>query len=672
MLKRLELSGFKSFHQKTTLDFSEGISVIVGPNGSGKSNIIDAVRWLLGEREAKNVRGAKSEDLIFSGTNKKARVGMAQAALYLDNSSNSLPVDFSEVAVIRKLYRDGTAEYFINKSRMRLKDVVSFFAQAGLGTKGLAVVNQGNSDAFVKAAPEERRVMLEEILGLRQYRLKKHEAELKLTSTRHNLEKAETAVNELLPHLRLLRRQSNKWEKREVFAKELTTLEEGYFISKLNELKTEQNKFTPRLETIDKKIGQKKEELKLLNEEIKKVETDKPASDGNNDCQSTIQRELGGLEAQLRFLSADQRLQISSQELLGLVKKIRQQIKSVIASEPKASEAIFLLTEINQQIDNVFSGGEKSGSTEKIKKVKEQISSLQKELMAIEKEEGERQKNIENFNQNFRRVFTAVADKREEISRLNNEKDHLLLEKDRWRYRWEDLEERAQQIGRQLAEFRGIKLADVNFDLIRAEQRIPRLKNELAMIGEIDQELIKEAKEAEGRYQFLSTQTEDLQKAAVDLEEIIQKLDSKVRNDFASYLKTINHELNGHFRSLFSSGKAKLVANENKIDIEAVVPAKGIKSLSAMSGGEKSLLSIAVLFSLISVNPPPFLVFDEIDAALDEHNSRRFVDLLKKFTNKTQFILVTHNRLVMEAADVLYGVTMDGNGVSKILSLKLG
>ena len=225
MLKRLELSGFKSFHQKTSLDFSGGISVIVGPNGSGKSNVIDGIRWLLGERDAKNVRGAKSEDLIFSGTDKKARVGMAQASLFLDNSDKSLPIDFSEVAIVRKLYRDGSAECFINKSRMRLKDVVSFFAQAGLGTKGLAVINQGSSDAFVKATPEDRRGMLEEILGLRQYQLKKHDAELKLTSTKQNLEKAETAVNELLPHLRLLRRQAGKWEKRAAFAKELSDWE---------------------------------------------------------------------------------------------------------------------------------------------------------------------------------------------------------------------------------------------------------------------------------------------------------------------------------------------------------------------------------------------------------------------------------------------------------------
>lgn len=670
MLKRLELSGFKSFHQKTSLDFSGGISVIVGPNGSGKSNVIDGIRWLLGERDAKNVRGAKSEDLIFSGTDKKARVGMAQASLFLDNSDKSLPIDFSEVAIVRKLYRDGSAECFINKSRMRLKDVVSFFAQAGLGTKGLAVINQGSSDAFVKATPEDRRGMLEEILGLRQYQLKKHDAELKLTSTKQNLEKAETAVNELLPHLRLLRRQAGKWEKRAAFAKELSDWENNYFASKINELEIGQDKFAPRLDSFDKEIEKKRKELQVSEEEIKKIETGKPTNGVRDDRRFTPQRELGQLEAQLRFLSADQRLQISSQELLGLVKKIHQQIKLIIGGEPKASEAVSLLRDIYQQINNVFTSGEGDSVTKK-KQLEEQINSLQKELDVIEKEERGRQEAMESFNQDFRRIFTAVANKRDEISQLNSEKNRLLLEKDRWHYRWQDLEERARQAGRQLSEFKNIQLASADFDLIRAEQRMIRLRNELAMIGEIDQELIKEAKEAEERYQFLSSQMEDLGKAVVDLEKIIIDLDGKVKNDFTSYLKAINRELDGHFKLLFNGGKARLISDETGIDIEATVPSKGIKSLNAMSGGEKSLLAIAVLFSLVSVNPPPFLVFDEIDAALDENNSRRFIELLNKFSNKTQFIIVTHNRMVMEAANVLYGVTMDNNGVSKVLSLKL-
>src|SRR3989338_9450420 len=158
LLKRLELNGFKSFASKTVLDFPSGITAIVGPNGSGKSNVIDAVRWLLGERDAKNIRGAKVEDLIFAGTTQRARVGMAQATIVFDNSKRFFPVDFEEVAVTRRVSRDGTTEYLINNPPVRLKDIVDFFAKARLGTKGLTIVNQGNSDIFVRASPKERQI----------------------------------------------------------------------------------------------------------------------------------------------------------------------------------------------------------------------------------------------------------------------------------------------------------------------------------------------------------------------------------------------------------------------------------------------------------------------------------------------------------------------------------
>ena len=166
-LKRLELVGFKSFAPKTILEFPAGITAVVGPNGSGKSNIIDAIRWLLGEREAKNIRGAKAEDLIFAGTPQRPRLGMAQATIVFDNSSRFFPVDYAEVAITRRVSRDGVSEYFLNGAAVRLKDVIDFFAKARLGTKGFSNINQGNSDLFVRVLPKERRAMLEEILGLR-------------------------------------------------------------------------------------------------------------------------------------------------------------------------------------------------------------------------------------------------------------------------------------------------------------------------------------------------------------------------------------------------------------------------------------------------------------------------------------------------------------------------
>ena len=171
-LKSLELNGFKSFASKAVLEFPKGITAIVGPNGSGKSNIIDAIRWLLGEREAKNLRGDKIENLIFVGTSKKSRAGMAQVSLNFDNNSKFGGDEFEEISIVRRVARDGISQYFLNKSEVRLKDIVDFFAKARLGTKGLTIINQGSSDLFVRVSPEERRIIIEEVLGFENFRLK--------------------------------------------------------------------------------------------------------------------------------------------------------------------------------------------------------------------------------------------------------------------------------------------------------------------------------------------------------------------------------------------------------------------------------------------------------------------------------------------------------------------
>ena len=173
LLKKLELNGFKSFAAKTVLDFPAGITAIVGPNGSGKSNVIDAIRWLLGEREAKSLRGARSEDLIFAGTEKRPRMGQGQASLYFENLHLMKPRStndeeekgiwnsgLTEVTVSRQVSRDGNNQYFLNKSEVRLKDIIDFFAQARLGSKGLTVITQGNSDLFIRVSPRERREMI--------------------------------------------------------------------------------------------------------------------------------------------------------------------------------------------------------------------------------------------------------------------------------------------------------------------------------------------------------------------------------------------------------------------------------------------------------------------------------------------------------------------------------
>jgi chromosome segregation protein len=223
-----------------------------------------------------------------------------------------------------------------------------------------------------------------------------------------------------------------------------------------------------------------------------------------------------------------------------------------------------------------------------------------------------------------------------------------------------------------------------------------RLRGELASIGEIDESLIKEAEETEKHYNFLSGQINDLEKATDDLKILIKDLKERIHKEFLNAFRAINEKFDHFFRLMFKGGHAKLKiksqisnlknnenesdVNENKeereekigVEIDLNLPGKKITGVEMLSGGEKSLVSIAALFALISVSPPPFLVLDEIDAPLDEKNSQMFSNLVKDFSGDTQFIIVTHNRAVMEVADVLYGVTMNDDGTSKLLSLKLG
>ncbi len=725
LLKHLEFVGFKSFAQKTTFDFPGGITGIVGPNGSGKSNVIDGVRWILGEREAKNLRGARAEDLIFAGTPKRARMGMAQVTITFDNSSGFFPVDFQEVVISRRIDRDGNSEYFLNKAEVRLKDIVDFFAKARLGTRGLAIVNQGNSDLFVKASPEDRRAMIEEILGLRQYQIKKHESERKLKSTRINLDKVQAMINEIAPHLRFLKRQTSKWEKVGEVETILKDLENTYFTSKLRDIRTNIKKFEPEIHGFDQQIKNKSEELKKLETELRAIESAKPAGGKGGELRarrnqllqerSNIEREVSKLEAKIDLLhsmAASQKVDLRAGELLTALEDVSGAIKKLLKEKDLVAVHRDLETLLTR-VERFTNGSARSdGEINDLKQAKDvlikKIQPIGEELNRLAAQEENSAHEFERFNDEFRQAFEKVEKKKDEITELENAKQKVMFEIERLNYRKQDLELQTSQIERRLDEFEALidTIAPVA-DLADIERKMMRVRTELAAIGDVDQALIKEAQETETRHQFLSQQLADLEKAATDLEQLIKELDLKIHNDFTHSLKAINEAFNKFFELMFGGGRAKLKLQEFKpvpaiteettvdgvrrapavdeevaenveenpieagIDVEVSLPRKKINSLEMLSGGEKSLVSIAALFALISVSPPPFLVLDEVDAALDERNTKRFADLIREFSQQTQFILVTHNRATMEAANILYGITMEEDGVSKVLSVKL-
>src|SRR5580704_12262080 len=228
-LKRLEIQGFKSFAQKTTLEFSSGVIAIVGPNGSGKSNIADCLRWVLGEQSAKIIRGKKSDDVIFAGSDKKTRLGFAEVTATFDNSDRRIPVDASEVAIGRRVDRSGESEYLLNGNKVRLLDIVDLVLKSNIGTSRYTVIGQGTIDQMILAGPTEIKNLLDEASGVKNYYIKREKTLRRLEQTTQNLMRAEDLIAEIEPRLKSLRRQAKKMEARAEIEQELKVYQRESF-----------------------------------------------------------------------------------------------------------------------------------------------------------------------------------------------------------------------------------------------------------------------------------------------------------------------------------------------------------------------------------------------------------------------------------------------------------
>ena len=226
-LKRLEMQGFKSFVDRTVLEFDKGITAIVGPNGSGKSNISDAVKWVLGEQSPKTLRGSRMEDVIFAGTQNRKPVGMAEVSLIMDNEDHKLNIDYLEVKITRRLYRSGESEYLINGATCRLKDILMLFADTGIGRDGYSIIGQGRIDEVLNNRSEERRSIFEDASGIMKYRMRKVESERKLAATEQNLLRINDIVRELEIQIKPLAKQSEVARKYLSLKYELRDIEVG-------------------------------------------------------------------------------------------------------------------------------------------------------------------------------------------------------------------------------------------------------------------------------------------------------------------------------------------------------------------------------------------------------------------------------------------------------------
>lgn len=285
-LKRLELQGFKSFANRTVLEFKQGITAVIGPNGSGKSNIVDAIRWVLGEQSMKSLRGAKSEDVIFAGTQNRKSLGFAEVSMVIDNTDQSLPIEYSEVTVTRRLYRTGETGYFINKVPCRLRDIHELFMDTGIGKDGYSIIGQGRIDEILSNKSEDRRHIFEEAAGIVKYRVRRDETEKKLEQTKLNLVRINDILTEIEANLEPLKNQSDKAKKYLELKEQLKNIEVGLYLYKIDNYKEKLEELTKnkaiweqqsedennKLNDMQEQKEKIKEELALVNEEIERIQ----------------------------------------------------------------------------------------------------------------------------------------------------------------------------------------------------------------------------------------------------------------------------------------------------------------------------------------------------------------------------------------------------------------
>ena len=723
-LKELEISGFKSFAKKSNLKFHTPISAIVGPNGSGKSNIAEAFRFVLGEQSFKSMRGKRGEDLIFNGTPTVSKQGQARVKVIFDNSSKTLPVDFEEVTLERVVHRDGVNEYLINGSQVRLKDIVELLASANVGSSGHHIISQGEADRILNSSPKERKVMLEDALGLKIFQYKKNESEKKLVKTEDNIAQVQSLRKEIAPHLRFLKKQVEKIEEGKKMKEQLLTFYKKYFKRESVYLEDRKKELAQSVDVPKKRLDEINSEIEVAerqtqtqtqNESAKKIkELESSISDITREKEELLKEE-GRIEGQLsslqklkeKQLQREAEVSVSSEELSELKRKIDEySSESESVSEMTALKGI-----IRNIIDSVktFLGNKTQDSSinelsEEISKNTERQYEIRSSLESISEKEDRLRTEIAQLRQKLDEDKSSSLEAEKKIVILMSEKNDLqqeiskhaiaidTLNRDEEGFK-QELTESVALVGRDALEYEHVVLEGEKTREEQLEDRkeLERMKIRVEEIGlGSDEDTLSEYQEATERDEFLIREIEDLEKSAVSLRSLIEELGQKIETKFHEGVTKINKEFQSFFELMFGGGTASIRVtkevfkrkdtdiefNEDEveeqttegIDIKVNLPRKKISGLMMLSGGERALTSIALLFAVSQVNPPPFVILDETDAALDEANSRKYGDMIENLSKNSQLILITHNRETMGRAGVLYGVTMTG-GASQLLSV---
>ena len=706
MLKRLEIAGFKSFARKTVLDFSSSVTSVVGPNGSGKSNVAEAFRFALGEQSMKSMRGKRSEDLIWSGSNMAPRANRAAVTIVFDNTKKIFPkLEFDEVAIERAVFRDGASEYAINGSKVRLRDVQELLASANIGETGHHIISQGEADRILTAAPRERRSMLEDALGLKVFEFKKQEAERKLEKTEENVTQVEALRREIAPHIRFLAKQVERLERAEELAKELRAACQTYFAIEEAYIRFEREKTEERLRNVVERLAALEAELAVFEERVttdtegmKRSEAVRKAErelDRLTAERSELAREIGRIEGALNeakrrsvAVARDPYVKVPRDDMKMLRDEVESQVLAVEGAESGAIHAALqtLRTTIKAFFERYGTGNDDILLEEE--QASHDLEAKRANLM-------ERDRVLSESIDDARTALSKAREATMAHEETGREQNRRLLELA------EDIEQGKREaialVGVNALSYESVSVLPNEERRVQEDRKrsMERLKIRVEEAGGSGEDVRSEYKEATEREAFLASELEDLAKSAASLKELIADLDQELQKSFAEGLQKVNSSFGEFFGLMFGGGGARLVLEETQapgsdeddeeyeeelpkrqknqkpgIEIAVNLPKKRVQALMQLSGGERALTSIALIFAMSQVNPPPFLILDETDAALDEANSRRYGDMIQSLSSKSQLIVITHNRETMSRANILYGVTMGADGISKLLSVK--
>ena len=396
-LKRLELQGFKSFADKTILEFKPGITGVIGPNGSGKSNISDSIRWVLGEQSMKSLRGAKSEDIIFAGTENRKSLGFAEASIVIDNSDQSLPIEYNEVVVTRKIYRSGETGYFINKVPCRLKDILELFMDTGIGKDGYSIIGQGKIDEILSNKSEDRRHIFEEAAGIVKYRTRKQESEKKLEQTKLNLLRINDILSEIEGQIEPLKLQSEKAKQFLNLKEELKSVEVGLFVYNINSYKEKLEQLVKDMEILEDQKEDEEYNLDKLQEN--KAELKQKLDEVIAEIENT---QNIGFESKTKIEQINSDINISKEKISNNNINVRRYENEVTELETRIDELEEEKRNRIEKKDNLSVNKEKFEN--ELKQKEEELAELTKKLSSKELEIEEQKKKVEeNTNLKYER-----------------------------------------------------------------------------------------------------------------------------------------------------------------------------------------------------------------------------------------------------------------------------